>query len=168
MACFSSQSEVTYLPLFRMSFSSFSWKDTVRINKGIIFKLSLCSTVLYRYSHSFEIKCGSMPCFSFPSLHLDLNLDLTVPVVFCAACGRNAAAKFAFSRNAFRKIWQFLIRNFKSGFESKLILYQVKKKTPRPTECQATTGLVCSDIPVMGLHSIRVSIGLKTGLFCGP
>ena len=34
-----------------------------------------------------------------------------------------AAAKFAFSRNAFRKIWQFLIRNFKSGFGSKIILY---------------------------------------------
>ena len=50
-------------------------------------------------------------------------LQWTVPVVFCAACGRNAAAKFALSRNAFRKIWQFLIRNFKSGFESKIILY---------------------------------------------
>ena len=48
---------------------------------------------------------------------------LSVPVVFCAACGRVAAAKFALSRNAFRKIWQFLIRNFKSGFESKIILY---------------------------------------------
>ena len=28
----------------------------------------------------------------------------SVPVVFCAACGRVAAAKFALSRNAFRKI----------------------------------------------------------------
>ena len=27
MACFSSQSEVAYLPLFRMSLSRFSWKD---------------------------------------------------------------------------------------------------------------------------------------------
>ena len=52
-----------------------------------------------------------------------IPLAYTVPVVFCAACGRNAAAKFALSRNAFRKIWQFLIRNFKSGFESKIILY---------------------------------------------
>ena len=47
----------------------------------------------------------------------------SVPVVFCAACGRNAASKFTLSRNAFRKIWQFLIRNFKSGFKSKIILY---------------------------------------------
>ena len=35
MALFGIQSEVTYLPLFRVSFFSFSWKDTFRINKRI-------------------------------------------------------------------------------------------------------------------------------------
>ena len=36
-----------------------------------------------------------------------------------------AAAKFALSRNAFRKILQFLLRNSKSGFQRKITLYSV-------------------------------------------
>ena len=38
------------------------------------------------------------------SLVLKNNIPIAVPVVFCAACGRSAAAKIAISRNAYRKI----------------------------------------------------------------
>ena len=53
--------------------------------------------------------------------HLHVHVGLYV--VFCAACAGIAAVKFALSRDAFRKIWHFLLRNSKSSFKSKVILY---------------------------------------------
>ena len=54
--------------------------------------------------------CSSPFFFFFIGLSSSYRMFLegSVPVVFCAACGRNAAAKFAVSRNAFRKILHFL------------------------------------------------------------
>ena len=70
MALLSSQSEfLLHLPLFRLSFSIFSWKDTCRLRPFLHSKpekviISLCSKlldiVLYWHSHGFKIKCGSM------------------------------------------------------------------------------------------------------------
>ena len=84
-------------------------------------------------------------------IYIYIYIHISVPVVFCAACGRNAAAKFALSRNAFRKIWQFLIRNFKSGFESKIIKFKKKKhhglqnlKLPLDSSAVTSQSQVCT------------------------
>ena len=47
---------------------------------------------------------GKVPTIILHSQEQMADMKRSVPVVFCAACGRNAAAKFALSRNAFRKI----------------------------------------------------------------
>ena len=54
-----------------------------------------------------------------------LQVPFTVLFIVNRAMPRSQGSRsnFALSRNAFRKIWQFLIRNFKSGFKSKIILY---------------------------------------------